>query len=47
VAVCCELGNETSGSLTGGKFLYQLRKFWLLKKDSVHEFIYLFIYLFS
>jgi hypothetical protein len=34
IAGCCEHGNETLGSLEGGKFLEQLSDYQLLKKDA-------------
>jgi hypothetical protein len=34
LAVSCEHGNETSGSIKGGEFLDQLSDYWFLKKDS-------------
>jgi hypothetical protein len=52
LAGCCEYSDETIGFLKCGEFLEQFRTYWLLRKDSVHEFsccslIYSFIYSFS
>jgi hypothetical protein len=33
VAGCCEHGNDPSGSIKSGKYLDQLRDYWLVKKD--------------
>jgi hypothetical protein len=35
MAVCCEHGHETSGSIKRGGFLDQLSDYHLLKKDYV------------
>jgi hypothetical protein len=32
---CCEHGNEPSGSIIGGGFLYQLSEYQILKKDFI------------
>ena len=32
---CCELGNESTGFIKFGEFLYWLRNFWFLKKKNM------------
>jgi hypothetical protein len=34
VAISCERGNETSGSIKGGEFIDYLSNYQFLKKDS-------------